>query len=662
MTTLSVPALRCGGPAHLPHSLVLTAGPLTMLLEQGELRRICLGNREIIRRIYTSLRGSDWSAIPATLIEQKAELKTDSFQVDYTLVHKQAEYDFTWKITVTGTPQGAITFKAQGRAGSDFGTNRASLCLLHPLDECLGRPARFSASDGNVKEGHFPEMISPHQAFLDLQSFAHEIDPGFWLALKYSGETFEMEDQRNWTDGSFKTYSPPQDLPKPRKVEAGWETIQTVTMELQGTGNFSTSVSSAPAATGIGTLRPVPSSEKPLPVWGFGTASHGRPPSPRDIARIKVLAPAHLRTSFRLSHPSYQGEIARSVSEARLLGVPLEVALLIPDDRADDVLVDFATAWLASRGTVLRWLVFSETKDSVPPATLDAARRLLIHLAPEAEFSIGSKSDFVLLNRNRPESVLGFDLAYAMTPQVHLPDNRTMVESLQGQEWTLRLVASQWPNKKAHVTPITLKRSPLAMALKKPPGSLPPDHWKSQVDTRQYSLFGAGWTLASLKRLALFAPSAGLSATYFETTGLLGLLSGEELPEHALAVPGSDLRLNAQWVFPLYHVFADFAEFKGGEVTDLLSDLPLRFDGLILRRGKRCTLLLANLEETPGKVRLEGIGAVQGIRRLNEKTAMEAMSDPEGFRARPFESVAQTRVGSLDLELLPFELIRLELG
>ena len=127
-------------------------------------------------------------------------------------------------------------------------------------------------------------------------------------------------------------------------------------------------------------------------------------------------------------------------------------------------------------------------------------------------------------------------------------------------------------------------------------------------------------------------------------------------------MPGSDLRLNAQWVFPLYHVFADFAEFKGGEVTDLLSDLPLRFDGLILRRGKRCTLLLANLEETPGKVRLEGIGAVQGIRRLNEKTAMEAMSDPEGFRARPFESVAQTRVGSLDLELLPFELIRLELG
>ena len=35
------------------------------------------------------------------------------------------------------------------------------------------------------------------------------------------GETFETEDQRNWSDASFKTYGTPLHLPFPVEVEEG---------------------------------------------------------------------------------------------------------------------------------------------------------------------------------------------------------------------------------------------------------------------------------------------------------------------------------------------------------------------------------------------------------------------------------------------------------
>jgi hypothetical protein len=359
----------------------------------------------------------------------------------------------------------------------------------------------------------------------------------------------------------------------------------------------------------------------------------------------------------------------RAAEDAKILGVPLEVAVLIPDTGMEVALADFAAAFkqvganVQQVGTkVLRWLIFPDSRKAMPSSTLVLARQYLQNLDPLARFAMGSNEDFVLLNRNRPVPDDSVDLAFAVSPQIHLNDNRTLVEGLEGQAWTMRSFSALWPHKKALVTPITLKRSPLAAALKLPALLARSDAWKSQVDTRQFSLLGAGWTLGSLKRLALEAPSAGLSATYYETTGLLGLMTGQNLSVEALSVPGSDLQLDAGWVFPLYHIFADFAEFSGGRVHDIISRDPLRFDGVLLSLGNRRAILLANLEETPGRVQLhlDAVGQVKGIRRLNEKNAMQAMCDPEAYRVQPYESVPN-QVGSVELDFMPFECIRLDL-
>ena len=57
--------LYYGRDEELPAQLELRAGPLALFYEQGDLRRIRLGDTEILRRIYVAVRDSSWGTVPA---------------------------------------------------------------------------------------------------------------------------------------------------------------------------------------------------------------------------------------------------------------------------------------------------------------------------------------------------------------------------------------------------------------------------------------------------------------------------------------------------------------------------------------------------------------------------------------------------------------------
>jgi len=563
-----------------------------------------------------------------------------------------------------------VRFDAQGKANRPFDTNRVGICVLHPLRECVGNPALIRDPHGQTFEGRFPETILPQQPFFNMSEVLHVVEKE-WLAMVYfEGEHFEMEDQRNWSDGSFKTYCPPQARPKPRHLEAGFETHLIATLLFQSPDKKPISeLAAALAAAGVlrpadapsPLLKPRTDDGRPVPGFGFGLASHGEPLASADLARIKALSPFHLRADFRLAQAGWRAELDRAVAQARALSIPLECALVLPKD-GGKALAEFAKAWEAAEGECLRWLIFSEASDATDEEDLQAARDILGSLDPLAAFARGSKGDFVLLNRNRPDPKPGMALAYGLCPQVHLTDNRTLVESLEGQAWTLITAAKTWPRSKVSVTPITLKRSPFSVALKTPPepGETRPAAraWPDKVDSRQFSLFGAGWTLGSLKRMSLFGAD---SATFYETHGLLGLMSGADLADDLRKPKGMDFALDRGLVYPMWHVFADFAEFVGGFAYDVESQAPLKFDAVLLHAGDKAAVLLANLEETAGTVRLEELGNVAGIRRLHEGNAWDAMRDPETYRRAAREPLPGHSEG-WDLEMRPFEYIRIDLS
>jgi hypothetical protein len=66
-----------------------------------------------------------------------------------------------------------------------------------------------------VEHGQFPELIAPHAPFKDMRAIAHAVTSDLWAEVRFAGDLFEMEDQRNWTDASYKTFCTPLAQPYP---------------------------------------------------------------------------------------------------------------------------------------------------------------------------------------------------------------------------------------------------------------------------------------------------------------------------------------------------------------------------------------------------------------------------------------------------------------
>src|SRR6185436_14680566 len=80
----------------------------------------------------------------------------------------------------------------------------------------------------------FPELVNPIQPVLNIRSLTHEVMPGLEATVLMEGDTFEMEDHRNWSDASFKTYVRPLIRPWPYILKAGEPVTQSIRMKLSG--------------------------------------------------------------------------------------------------------------------------------------------------------------------------------------------------------------------------------------------------------------------------------------------------------------------------------------------------------------------------------------------------------------------------------------------
>ena len=670
--------LYYGKEEPLPERIPLRAGPLTLSYEQGDLRYIKLGDREILRRIYVAIRDRNWSTILSSFSNIHMDIQADSFHITYEVENKRAEIDFTWKGEISGDAQGKITFSMQGLARSSFMRNRIGFCVLHPA-ACAGAAARVEHVDGQIESGSFPEIISadqPVQPFAELRSFAHQVSPGVWAEVSFMGDIFEMEDQRNWTDASYKTFCTPLRLTYPVQIETGTQIIQSVTLVIR---DKRTTTAKGAALEILDRTQPVTFSLQsaktyPLPHIGLGVASHGQPLNAIEIARLKALHLHHLRVDLLLSSADFPGLLDLAAAQAKALGVSLEVALVL-DDHPKEGLARLRQAVERIMPPVTTWLVYPVKEifkgGSPTHQVVEAARKHLSGLIPGARFGAGTNTDLIFMQRTPPPLDLLDFVTFAINPQVHAFDDASIVEALEAQAAavrTARHISSGKPRctpmypspmysspmysspSPVIVSPVTLKppHNPYATgpAPALLPGELPP-----QVDPRQMSLLGAGWTAGSLKYLA---ESGVQSITYYETTGWRGVMETEygcPMPEVFHSTPGS--------VFPLYHVLADFGEFSGGEVIHSRSSNALVVDGLSLRKGEKTRVILANFTEESQPVSIQGLGAHAWVRLLDETNAEEALLAPEKFR---LSAGVQYPIagGSLQLTLLPYAVARID--
>ena len=138
---------------------------------------------------------------------------------------------------IEGSADGRLAFRCEGEAVTDFLTNRTGFVVLHPTPASPACRSRSSMSAARRYGKRFPELIDPVQPMMDLRALTHEAAPGVSVTCRMEGDTFEMEDQRNWTDASYKTYVRPLALPWPYTLEAGSRLEQAVSLTVTGTAS-----------------------------------------------------------------------------------------------------------------------------------------------------------------------------------------------------------------------------------------------------------------------------------------------------------------------------------------------------------------------------------------------------------------------------------------
>jgi D-apionolactonase len=631
----------------------LHAGPVTACLYGGDLRYARIGDTVLVQRIYVALRDEVWNTIPGELSNLDIEEGDQSFRVEFDSRHRYREIDFAWQGTIEGRPDGSISYAMRGRPATEFRYAKIGINLHHPLRESRGRPYRARGPQGELR-GTLPVEIEPQLVidgtftalFPPYDALTIEYENGLEVRFDFEGDLFEMQDHRNWTDANFKTYGTPQSIPGPFDAQVGREIAQQVTMSFDGKLPQSTRRRKG-LDVAIGD-----SLGARLPAIGFCTAGHGDELSAREVELLRRLAPDHVRVDLRLGSPDVEDALVRAGAVATALRAGLELAVFANDEADLDGLAGILRA---QRPAVSRVLVlsggpgFSASSGTTTPGSLmRAARERLSQVLPGVPLVGGTNQFFTELNRIRPEIEKMDGIVYSINPQVHAADDLSLVENLEAQGETVQMAHRWWPGLPVMISPVTL----IGRAGPYPAGPPEPDGLPGNVDVRLASLFGAGWTAGSIKQLS----EAGAAAvTYYETTGWLGLIEREEgspRPDRFPSRPGG--------AFPLYHVFADLAEWKRGHLLACRTAAEPEVQGLAVLFGGARRVLVANLTARDQQLRIGPFaGGHARLRLLDETTGEGAIDDPTAFRAAA-ERVPVGSRNTLTLELGPFALARID--
>lgn len=625
--------IRYGQNEPLPEPRALRAGPLTVLYDNGFLRYIRLGDHEVLRLIYHAVRDQNWATATHTIEDETIEQQDDSFRIRYRCVCRNETIHLRWECEITGDSDGTIQFNIDGEAITEFQRNRAGFCILHPIPECAGQPCTLTHPDGSQSVSSFPEAISPHQPFFNIREMQWPTVNGGAAVLWFVGDVFETEDQRNWTDASYKTYCTPLSKPLPVTLKPGDTIQQSVELRL---------VPGEPVAkTGSQTAETVISFDSltlPLPAIGVGANREALTES--VVKQLRQANFQHLRVEVNFQQPDWPDTFRKGIDDAVQLGVKLELVLVF-NQLANYELYTFLKQPV-DPALVSSVLITSNFAKSTPGSLLDQVVPPLRQAFPDAKIGAGTNAFFVAVNRETsPVDSVDF-ISYSVSPQAHAVDNLTLMENTTAQSDTVRDARRWTPN--VHVSPVTLRPRFNPDATGDDPDAAT-DQMPSSTDPRQMSLFGAAWTVASLKNLI---QAGARSLTYYKTVGEEGVLQGDfasAYPNQFFAEPGM--------VFPVCWVFESVNSFAEGRIIPTTSSQPLLVEALYLQNEQKDTLMLANLTHTMQAVFIP-VRETVSVHALDEASFAQACFSPDSFRAETGQRIAPDSQDRIRVELTPY--------
>lgn len=501
---------------------------------------------EVVRGIAWPVRDPSWITLPQE--KPKIAVEEQPGETSIGLEFSVGGGALRCRVDILARDVGTLVARIAMTAQEDFSTNRAGFTVLHPLEGVAGRPLRVRHSDGAVEKTSFPALISPGQPAFDIVGMRHHVGRAgsVEVDITFEGEVFEMEDQRNWSDGSYKTYCRPLTVPFTYEIPAGETVRQTVMVAVSGDMGRLPESAYQPFAVSADPL------DERFPEIGLAVED-GWICEDRNVPAVKAAGPSFLQ--LRAGPGANKGFLARASKFVAELGVPVEAEIVLADDQPpEEGLQEHCNAFSEAdinpaRVTALPEAYLLSYQPSGPWPTgltprdaLLAARRVF----PNAEIGGGVLTNFTEFNRHRPDPIECDFYTHGMTPIVHAADDQSVIETLEAFGSIFASGSAICPGKPCRLglVSIGMRSNPYGAAVADNPNNVRQP--MAMHDPRQTGLFAAAWAVGAIAA-AVGHPVE--SASIAAPSGPFGIVS-EPQP---VPRPMYDEKAKRK-VYPLYHV------------------------------------------------------------------------------------------------------------
>lgn len=619
---LSLDAIYYGRREKPAKKLNLFAGKLTMIYENGLIHTISIGKYEIVRMISAAVRDKEWLTAEHEILDEAIEIQSDSFLINFNCRYRLNDINFFAHYSIKGNSDHSVSFEMDGEALNLFQKNRIGLSMLHPIEECAGNQCIITHTNGEKENSNFPLNISPAQPFKDIKSMEWEVSTSR-CKVDFYGDIFETEDQRNWTDASFKTYCTPLDIPYPGTLQKGGKIYQKIVLKVEP---ISLEVTEKRANIQVVLF---PGQLKPLPSIGIGHSTSPKQKTSEEIETFKKLSFDHYRIDIYLFDSNWKQPGERAVGEAVRLGYPVMFAIFF-DEKACQQANQFIE-WVSGLNLKIESIcLFHKIIQATPDSLTDEIAPLFKSQFPGVKIGCGTNGNFAQLNRNRPASNWHDYITFSIHPQEHAFDNKALTENLKAQGYAVESAILIADGKEIRVSPVNIQRRFNAnvsnFELQGHNESCPP-----QVDARLMSLFGASWSAISLK----YVSESGVNGcTYFETIGERGLIQGTTDSRWPHEFPST-----AGMIFPVFHIFRYVLANKDYQVINSQCNHPMLVDSFVMTNGEMVKLIIVNF--SPDRQKIEILGSIEDlqIKILDIESFAFAASEPEWYDKQPAKSL-----------------------
>lgn len=394
-----------------------------------DLRHVSWDDEEVLRRLYFAVRDPDWATLDPESVTHFGVEPDVGF--GWHASFKLPTGDLRVRVEIK-LDSGSLVAAMEAWADTTVAYNRIGWCVLLPLS-LAGAPVTIGTAEGDFQE-RLSSLVAPQPlgptgpeaALGPFNGLAWDAG-GFAYRLSFTGDLFELEDQRNWTDASFKVYSTPLALPRPRQLRPGQVLRQTATLQRAERTQAATNPEASPGAPGR-TLGPTRLSAL------LHTATDA------DLSVLPTLGIEAVRIELHPDEPASVQRTAHRISQARRAGLGYELTLWC----------DAKPPWNEVRRLLelhrpeLLVILPADARSGTPS---ECTGRELVEMAARelSAVPLAGGTPFNLCELQRHDLAHLTTLTCTLTPTVHASDELSVLETSEALPDVVRTLRARAP-------------------------------------------------------------------------------------------------------------------------------------------------------------------------------------------------------------------------